>query len=235
MIKLQKLYQCYDQLLDMIYPRHCILCGIVTKHGICSECLPLLPCCQRACCLCGCALADASSDYCGQCLSKRPYFDHVFAAFWFLPPIDQLIIDYKYHQRWENLALLATLFTQYCPPPKDSCQLIAVPSHKHRVRQRGFNAVYELVRAIHKRTALNYSLSTVVRIRNTQMQTGMGKLQRQRNVRAAFALSQPLQTKHVIIFDDVVTTGATVNELAKTIKRAGVERVDVWALARAIK
>mgnify|MGYP001193540504 FL=1 len=235
MIKRHKLNKFCTRVLQMIYPWHCVVCGLATKHGICSECLPLLPRCQQVCQRCGLPLITASSDTCGQCLARPPHFDHIFAAFWFLPPIDRLIVDYKYHQRWENLSLLATLFAQYCPRSADNSYLIAMPSHDQRVRQRGFNAVYELLKAIRKHKVFNYSLSSVARIRNTEAQTGMRRLQRQRNMRKAFALKKLPPSKHVIIFDDVVTTGATVNELAKTIKCAGVERVDVWALARTIK
>lgn len=110
-----------------------------------------------------------------------------------------------------------------------------MPSHPKRVRQRGFNAVYELLKAMHAHMRFSYSLNSVVRIRNTETQTGKGRIERQHNIRHAFAIKKLPATDHVIIFDDVITTGATVNELARIIKSAGIDRVDVWALARAIK
>lgn len=235
MIKWHKLNKLCRGGLQMIYPWHCVVCGLMAEQGICSHCLPLLPRTQHVCQRCGLPLIAAHSEVCGQCLAKPPYVDHIFAPFWFLPPLDRLIIDYKYHQRWENLSLLATLFAQYCPPPVASSQIIAMPSHAQRVRQRGFNAVYELLKAIRKRMIFTHSFAHVARIRHTEAQTGMRRQQRQHNMRNAFALKKDFQTQHVIIFDDVVTTGATVNELAHTIKRAGVERVDVWALARTVK
>jgi ComF family protein len=74
----------------------------------------------------------------------------------------------------------------------------------------------------------------VLRIRETEQQTGLDAKQRRRNIRGAFAVAEPIKYKHVALIDDVVTTGSTVNELARVLKKAGVQTVSVWSIARAI-
>ena len=76
-------------------------------------------------------------------------------------------------------------------------------------------------------------MQPVERVRDTQSQTGLDKKQRRKNIRAAFEIVEPLSAQHVAVVDDVVTTTSTVNELARLLKKAGAERVDVWSIARA--
>jgi ComF family protein len=157
----------------------------------------------------------------------------VYAPFWYQAPIDQLISELKYQQRWQNLSCFMSLFTQHCPPIPRNAQILAMPSHPHRVRERGFNLVNQCVRAWHRYHTFNYSLSTLVRTRYTRTQTSQQRDQRQLNVKNVFAVHKPLESDLIILFDDVMTTGASANQCVKVIKQAGAKHVEVWCLARA--
>jgi len=110
--------------------------------------------------------------------------------------------------------------------------IIPVPLHKHRLHERGFNQALELARLIARqlKVPLNYSLCR--REKATPFQSGLSARQRKQNLRNAFNVIQTPAYNHVAIFDDVVTTGSTVNELARQLKEEGVEIIEVWAIAR---
>ena len=111
--------------------------------------------------------------------------------------------------------------------------IVPVPLATGRYRTRGFNQAIELAQTIAKSSGLELQADIVERTRETQEQAGLPRKQRRRNVRGAFELIQRPQQTHVAILDDVVTTGSTVNEIAKVLRRAGVEKLEVWAIARA--
>ena len=111
--------------------------------------------------------------------------------------------------------------------------LLPVPLHQRRLRERGYNQSIELARPLASLTGLPLSCDHVVRCRHTAPQVGNRIDARRRNIRGAFAIRAPVEATHVLIIDDVVTTGSTVNELAKLLKSSGVHRVGVLSLARA--
>jgi ComF family protein len=110
--------------------------------------------------------------------------------------------------------------------------VIPVPLHPARLRERGFNQSLEIARLVTKRLQLELDGRSVKRIRPTPPQTGLSEKERRRNLRAAFTISRDLRGRHVALLDDVITTGATLSELSYMLTRHGVERVDLWALAR---
>tara|TARA_R110002096_G_scaffold350012_4_gene543064 strand:- start:1196 stop:1918 length:723 start_codon:yes stop_codon:yes gene_type:complete len=222
----------------LIYPWECCLCGASeTSHaGVCDACIHLLPRClgESLCAVCGLPIsADKSiASICGECQTSPPYYDSIHANFWYQAPIDTLISGYKYFNQWENARSLIDLSMDSFASISGSGLVIPVPSHPARVRERGFNAVYELVRLFSKEIKFKYELDAILRTKNTETQTGKLKSQRKKNVRNAFTLVRPLNYDHVIIFDEVVTTTATVNELSRCLKNSGVKQVTVWAIAR---
>lgn len=111
--------------------------------------------------------------------------------------------------------------------------LIPVPLGLQRFRQRGFNQAIEVARQLHKLTTVAVRTDLIMRVRDTAEQAGLPREDRPKNVRGAFSLLQPLQRSHIAILDDVVTTGSTVNEVARLLRQAGANRIDVWAIARA--
>ena len=110
--------------------------------------------------------------------------------------------------------------------------IIPVPLHPQRLRVRGFNQALELARIIAKQLNIPLNYSLCQRDKSTPFQSGLSAKQRKQNLKNAFIVTKPHAYKHVAIFDDVVTTGTTVNELAKQLKNSGVETIEVWAIAR---
>jgi len=112
--------------------------------------------------------------------------------------------------------------------------IVPVPLHRSRLRQRGYNQALELARPLAARLGVPLAHDVLVRSRDTSAQTELDRAARRRNVRGAFHLREAIVLPdHVALFDDVMTTGATLAECARLLKRAGVRRVDAWALARA--
>lgn len=124
------------------------------------------------------------------------------------------------------------LFLNKCSNPPSDALVLPVPSHPERIRTRGFNPVHEFLREFRQRINIKYRTNVIKRIRATDTQTGKTKRERRLNVKKAFEVTQCLKGKHIILFDDVVTTGATVNELSKCLKKQGANYVEVWAIAR---
>ncbi|MFK7795224.1 MAG: ComF family protein [Gammaproteobacteria bacterium] len=222
----------------MIYPWVCCVCGSHNKghSGICNSCISHLPWClnENLCVVCALPISVArnTNKICGECQKSPPNYDQIHANFWYQSPIDKLISRYKYLNQWENAHTLIELSVNAFTEISKSGLVIPMPSHPARVRERGFNAVFELLKLFNKRIKFDYALDRVFRSKYTETQTGKLKSQRRKNVKGAFTVVKPFNRDHVIIFDEVVTTGATVNELSRCLKKAGVKRVTVWAIAR---
>lgn len=224
--------------IDLFYPWRCLLCASKTdSKSVCEACESFLPLCEndKRCYVCGLPVSyskDQVTLICGQCQIKPPYYDNLSTVFWYEPPIDKLISDYKYFNRWENVRTLVELsksrFKDHC----DNQLVIHVPSHSKRIKQRGFNAVYEILKLFHKQIKFIHDDCVVSRVKNTTTQTGKTKSQRRQNVRDAFQVNKSIKHEKVLIVDEVVTTGATVNELSRCLKMSGVKEVSVWAIAR---
>ena len=138
-----------------------------------------------------------------------------------------------------DLAAGHTLAALWCasPPPAElPAAIVPVPLHTSRLRRRGYNQALELAKPLARHLHLPLLTGALARTRATGAQTDLSAIQRRRNVRGAFAAHFPdAPPAHVAVLDDVFTTGATLGECARVLKRAGVARVDVWALARAAR
>lgn len=221
-----------------IFPPRCLVClgeGDV-QRDLCSACAHEL---QRlgACCQC-CAEPLSSPGLCGRCLRAAPFYDQVSAPFIYAPPLDRLIKAFKFDGHLEAGRLLAALLTDFLTDAlsqheRPQC-LLPVPLHPNRLRERGFNQALELARPLAKRLAIPLLPNALQRIRDTPQQAQLALPQRQRNIRAAFALRQALSMQHVAIIDDVMTSGSTVNELARVLRAAGVSKIQIWVCARVV-
>ncbi|MCW8890047.1 MAG: ComF family protein [Sedimenticola sp.] len=110
--------------------------------------------------------------------------------------------------------------------------LIPVPLHPNRIKHRGFNQALELASVIGRELAIPVDHKHCRRLCDNTPQAGLNKLQRRSNIRGAFEIKNGLNVSHIALVDDVVTTGSTVNELARQLKKTGIQRIDVWAIAR---
>ena len=218
-------------------PSICALCNQYHRdyHAICHACSTLLVPIGPACYHCALPLPDSDFWLCGHCSKKKPAHDQVIAAYHFEEPLRSLLHEFKYHEGLYLCSFLATLIANAIPSAayKTQC-LIPVPLHPTRLRQRGFNQAAELAKYLGHQLKLPYDLVICKKTINTVPQAGLNANQRQRNLQGAFHVT-PLPYQHVTLIDDLFTTGSTVHELAKTLKKQGVERVDVWCCARATR
>jgi ComF family protein len=221
-------------LWQCLLPATCLLCGDRGANGrpLCPGCLADLPRAGAACTVCAEPLPVQA--ICGRCQqSLRPY-DRALALFRYAWPVDHMITDFKFRGKLAFGNVLGNLMaerfaSQESPRPE---RLVPVPLHPRRLRERGYNQAIELARPIARRLGIPLDLDTCRRIRPTAAQSLVAAAERARNVRGAFAVEGPVCT-HVAIVDDVMTTGHTVEALAKALRRHGAEQVEVWVCARA--
>jgi len=194
--------------------------------------------------------ATSNSDFspnhfnytCGDCIARPPAWHKLIALCQYEYPVSRLIQGIKYNGKFANIRLLSQLFIaelQKRNPDGNKNTLpeciLPVPLHPARQKQRGFNQAIELARPIAREFGLSLNITHCIRALDTPSQSSLEHDQRLYNLHDAFSLKQALPYKHVAIFDDVVTTGSTVTSLCKLLYNSGVERVDVWCIARASK
>ncbi len=227
-------------LFRIVYPPRCVFCGNsgFADMDICESCYRELPWIESSCTQCAIPLADGSGNQfrCGHCLQKPPYFDHSLSLFSYEKNAIHLIRQLKFQQKLARSRLLGSMLADRVEQTGAALPhcLLPVPLNNKRLRQRGFNQSVELSREVAKQFGLMLDVGSVARMRDTQSQSGLDKQQRRKNIRGAFQVIRPVSAEHVVIVDDVVTTTSTVNELARVLKKAGVKRVDVWSIARAV-
>ncbi len=220
----------------MCYPPCCVLCGQAGEAGLdlCRGCLATLPVNSHACVRCGVPLQH-SGLLCGGCLKQPPPFQTSHIPFCYASPIDHLLQQLKFHRQLHLATLLGSLLAKGMSGREAALPegLLPVPLHPDRLRERGYNQALELARVVSRYLNIPLLPELCQRKRATPPQTSLNGEERRRNLRGAFAVREGVPPRHIAIVDDVVTTGATVHELARVLGRAGVETVEVWACARA--
>lgn len=224
---------------NWILPRQCIFCGSPLRQqlAICVPCFNDLPILPHHCPCCARFIPSAClTALCGQCLREPPAFRKIYALFPYEPPIIHLILKLKFSQRLHYAQVFGELLAEriclewYADKPLPDL-LIPVPLSSSRMRERGFNQALEIARPIAKRLSLQIDTS-LERTKTTLAQTSLKAQERKRNLRNAFASLRDYTDLHVAIIDDVVTTGATIAALTKTLVASGAACVDIWAVAR---
>jgi ComF family protein len=216
-----------------LLPPTCVLCGGAGHAGrdLCAGCAADLPANPVACPRCALPLG-APAPQCGACLKRPPAFLAALAPFRYADPLDGLVQRYKFGADLAAGRVLAQLLGDALDGALAPDLLVPVPLHRTRLRERGFNQALDLGRLLARRFALVLAPRVLARTRATPAQSGLDARTRRRNVRRAFVASTDVRGKHVALLDDVVTTGATVRECAKALRRAGAASVVVWAVAR---
>lgn len=224
-----------DGALDTLLPSHCLLCGAHAQGALslCPACEAEMPrnevCCGR------CALPlDAPAPLCGRCSKRPPPWDAAWAPFRYEWPLAPLESRFKFGGDLAAGRTLALLWLASRTPADLPQAVVPVPLHRSRLRRRGYNQALELAKPLAKHLRIPLLRDALRRTRATDAQTELTAVQRRRNVRGAFALRRGRTLPgYIAVLDDVFTTGATLGECVRVLKRAGVTRVDVWALARA--
>ncbi len=226
-----------ENLGAILTPHVCILCGDDAGTGLdlCPGCRADLPYLRRPCQVCGRPLA-ATQATCGRCLRRPPRYHRSRIPFHYASPVDRFVQALKFEGQLQHARLLGELLAaagEVIPVARPQL-LLPVPLHPRRLRQRGFNQALEIARICGRRLHIPVTAGACERIRDTRPQTDLSGAERRRNVRDAFRVIRTTSLPpHVAIVDDVVTTGQTVSELARVLRRHGVTTVEVWAVARA--
>ncbi len=170
---------------------------------------------------------------CGSCLAKPPAFDATLANWHYAFPADRLVLMLKFGRRLASADFLAAGMLAGMHPEGEI--VMPVPLARRRLAERGFNQAVEIARPLARALHLPLDVGSLVRTRETATQSQLPWRARQGNVRHAFACSADLSGKAVIVVDDVMTTGATLNAVARTLKDHGASRVSNWVAARVLK
>ncbi|MDP9709811.1 UNVERIFIED_ORG: ComF family protein [Pseudomonas fluorescens] len=222
--------------------QHCLLCDepADAQIPICTACETDLPWLGDQCLTC--ALPLAAGLTCGSCLQDPPAFEQVAVPWTYGFPVDTLITRFKHNAKWPLGHLLADVLGEFLQhrfeedlPRPDA--LLPVPLAPKRLRQRGFNQAAMLAQWLGKALDLPCEEYSLLRVQDTDAQQALNAKARKRNLRHAFALSPDAQVqgRHLALVDDVLTTGATAQALARLLMDAGAARVDVYCLARTPK
>ena len=216
-------------------PAHrCLLCHNNALGRICADCRSLLPQLENPCPVCAIP-GIPTQNVCGQCLTKPPNFDSVHCVFLYQAPLDQLINGFKNRRqltigRALTELLLADLKDHYANDRLPD-KITATPLFWRKQWSRGFNQSLFLSRYLSRKLNIQH-FNGLKRIRPNDEQKTLNRRQRLQNLKGCFFVKKPLHGENIAVVDDVVTTGATANAIAKTLKQAGAGKVAIWAVAR---
>jgi len=209
----------------------CLLCG--AEGGpelLCPACIAELPALPESCPRC--ALPSPAAAVCGSCLDRPPRFDATLALWRYEFPCDRLVQALKYRARLALAGFFARALASRPLPEVDL--IVPMPLHPRRLAERGFNQALEIARGLARHLGRPIEPRGVLRVKDTLPQTKLPYEERAKNVRGAFLCKLDLSGASVAVLDDVMTTGATLNELARALKRAGATRVENFVIARTV-
>lgn len=220
-----------------LLPQACALCGgAAGDEQVCGPCERELPWLARdRCAVCALPLASETLNkgtVCGACLTSPPRYARVVAPFSYGYPLDALIRAYKYGGRLAYARLLGSALAAAAPPDADA--IIAMPLSDARLAERGFNQALEIARVVASATGVPLLPFACRKVVDTTPQAALPWSERARNVRRAFVCDADLTGRRVAVVDDVLTTGATLNELARVLRKAGAMEVAGWVVARTL-
>lgn len=238
------------KLMDLIYPPRCHVCKAFlwenrAHHGgnelsLCQACYssltavtsPLCPVCGRPF-----AVGSGEDHTCEDCLLKRPFYDIARAPYVYEGNLMTAIHEFKYGKKSYLARSLGPLLASYADTwigHNNGLLVMPVPLHPKRLKERGFNQSLLLARHVASRLETGLDYLSLRRNRLTRPQTGLTSDERKKNVRRAFDIVSPagLKGKSVLVIDDVATTGSTLNECARALKKAAVKEVFCLVLAR---
>lgn len=218
---------------DLLVPQHCFVCDEPSGGAaVCTHCAARLPWHPPSVCPV-CALPASDAALCGQCLCEPPAFDSTRAVFSYGFPVDRMVQALKYRGRLGLAPYFTRLLAGLGPPPATDL-IVPMPLHVLRLRERGFNQAVEVARPLVHAWRLPLELAAVGRARHVPPQVSLPLLERAANMRGVFRCDVPLAGRHVVIIDDVMTTGATLDALARVLKRHGAARVHNLVVARTL-
>lgn len=218
---------------NWVLPAKCVLSDEPTQGiDLSAQMIDQLKVPNNVCPQCCEPIVDA--NLCGRCLATPPAFDRTQVGFYFEEPMIDLVYALKYQKQHAYGRLLVDLILRNLEVDKVDA-LIAVPIHKNRWRQRGFNQADVLASNLSRQTGLPVIKKGLLRVKDSPSQTGLTLSQRQQNLRGAFKIEKEVFAGYekLAIIDDVMTTNSTMQALATLIKRqTQVDYIEAWAVAK---
>lgn len=201
--------------------------------ALCAGCLEDMPWHQQSVCL-QCALPSYQGQLCGNCLQSAPAFDSTRALFRYEYPLDAVLQRYKYQQSLHIAKTFSRLMQEKFSIQHPFDRIIPMPLHPKRLAERGFNQSLEIAKLVAKKLGIPLDTTSCSRIKFSPPQASLPLKARIKNMRGAFSCQENLQGQRIILLDDVMTTGASLHELAATVKSAGASHVECWVVARTL-
>jgi ComF family protein len=211
----------------------CFFCGAPSHAPLCGGCGAALPRLPAARCP-SCALPALDGRICGRCLGAAPHYDATAAALAYAYPVDGAIQAFKYRRALGLTRSFADLIEAALDGSPAVGLVIPAPLSARRLAERGYNQANELARVLARRRRLALDPTALARVKQGPHQAELPWKERAKNIRGAFVATRRFDGLAIAVVDDVMTTGSTLNEIAKTLKAAGAARVTNWVLARTL-
>lgn len=218
-------------------PRICLVCQMpfFASTPICDLCEKKLIPLQHLCFFCSEPTIEEDSQICQACLYQASNIRRIYVFYEYAEPMKTLITDFKFKHGYDLLSYLGKHLLKKLPP--DALQtecLIPVPLHRKKKISRGYHQTQLLTQYLSKKLHIPMSTKFCQKIKNTPAQSQLNFLERQENLKAAFHFQKPPYQK-ITLIDDIITTGATLKTMAQGFQALGVEQIDCWCLAKALK
>ncbi|WP_407919835.1 DNA utilization protein GntX [Erwinia tasmaniensis] len=223
-------------------PAGCWLCAMPLAfaiHGLCNVCLRLLLVRSACCARCGLPSYAAAYD-CGRCLRRPPPWQRLIAVSPWQPPLSQLVNRLKFYcdtalaATLARLLLLRWLQRRHESGLRRPDLLLTVPLHHHRAWRRGYNQLEDMAHRLAHWIPCRYLPDALRRVRGGKIQHRLGALARRKNLRGAFRLETAVRGYHIVLLDDVLTTGSTAAEISRILLASGAASVEIWCLCRTL-
>ncbi|NSL54493.1 ComF family protein [Uliginosibacterium sp. IMCC34675] len=224
-----------SSVLRGLWPQTCFVCGErAGRQPLCPACAAQVRALPAPGCPC-CALPmPVAGVLCGRCQRRPPHFDATHAPFIYSHPLREMVLALKHGQGFGLTGWMVQALAGAGRGVAADC-LLPMPLHRRRLAERGFNQAMELARGLGRELGLPVRAQVLLRDVDTRQLAGLRQRERRRCVRGAFRCVADLSGLHVLVVDDVMTSGATLDEVARSLKQAGAARVTNLVLARTLR
>jgi ComF family protein len=224
----------WTKIAQHLLPGLCLLCGTpATKGNLCQGCRDDLPYLPRDRCP-RCAAPSHAGAVCGACLQNPPEFDLALAPCAYAHPLDRAIQSFKFASNLAAAPMLADLMLTEIRATTLPDLIVPMPLSRERLRERGFNQSLEIARIIAVEIGVVLDPEVCRRIQHGAAQSALAWDERAKNIRGAFVCVDDLHGRSVAVVDDVLTTGSTLNEIARVLRKRGATQVIGWIAARTL-
>lgn len=224
--------------LDILYPRHCPVCHDIPAPGIRKICVgcreKLKPITGPRCFKCSKPLKDPEQEYCRDCSRRTHLFEQGIGIFPYSTILQESLYKLKYGKRQEYGIFYGELAAFYAEDQIRCWKIdgiIPIPLHRKRLEKRGYNQAEIIAESVGKKMDLPVKKKLLMRKTNTKPQKDLNPGERQKNIKGAFAVNGELNGENFLLIDDIYTTGATLDEAAGTLQKAGAGKVYFLVIA----